>query len=80
MFAGRIGTFIVYVLFKFILAMVVAMMGLVLVLCTCCIAMIPYVGTVILLPLSVFLRAYTLCFIEQFGPEWRFFPERRVNV
>ena len=32
---------------------------------------IPYLGTVILLPLFVFLRCYSLCFLEQFGPSWR---------
>jgi len=37
---------------------------------TCCIAAIPYVGTVILLPLYVFLAAYPLLFARQFGPDW----------
>jgi hypothetical protein len=40
---------------------------------TCCLAAIPYLGSVILLPLLVFDRAYPLYFLEQFGPEWRFF-------
>jgi hypothetical protein len=34
---------------------------------------IPYVGTVILLPLFVFLRCYNLSFLEQFGERWRFY-------
>ena len=37
---------------------------------------IPYVGTVILLPLFVFAEAYPLYFIEQFGPEWQVFPQK----
>jgi hypothetical protein len=48
------------------------------ILATCCIALLPYVGTVILLPLFVCLRAYGLRFIRQFGPDydvWAAIPE-----
>jgi hypothetical protein len=37
---------------------------------TCCIALLPYIGTVILLPIFVWLRAYSLLFIRQFGPDY----------
>ena len=37
---------------------------------TCCLAAIPYVGTVILLPLYVFYYSYSLLFLRQFGPEY----------
>ena len=37
----------------------------------CCLAVLPYVGTVLLLPLSVFKRSYSVFFLEQFGREWR---------
>ncbi|MFL6515920.1 MAG: hypothetical protein ACJ8M1_12955 [Chthoniobacterales bacterium] len=37
---------------------------------TCCIVAIPYVGTVILLPLYVCLAAFTLLFLRQFGPDY----------
>jgi len=37
---------------------------------TCCIAALPYVGTVILLPVYVCLRAFGLRFIRQFGPDY----------
>jgi len=37
---------------------------------TCCIAALPYVGTVILLPLYVCLRGFGLFFLRQFGPEY----------
>jgi len=40
---------------------------------TLCLAALPYLGSVILLPLTVFLRSYSLYFIEQFGSEWRVF-------
>jgi hypothetical protein len=71
--AGRGGTFALYVLFKIVIAIAVGFLALGVLCCTCCIAALPYLGTVIMLPLWVFLRAYTLYFLEQFGPEWRFF-------
>jgi hypothetical protein len=37
---------------------------------TCCIAAIPYIGTVILLPLHVTLYGFTLLFLRQFGLEY----------
>jgi hypothetical protein len=36
---------------------------------TCCVAAIPYVGTVILLPILVLFRAFLLLFLRQFGPD-----------
>jgi hypothetical protein len=36
-----------------------------------CLALVPYLGTVITLPLWVFRRAYALVFLEQFGPQWQ---------
>jgi len=35
---------------------------------------IPYVGSVVLLPVSVAYRAFSLEFLAQFGPEWSVFP------
>jgi hypothetical protein len=72
--AGRVGTFVLYVLFKIILGIAVGVVALFLFCITCCLAIIPYLGSVILLPVEVFVVAYPLYFIEQFGPEWRFFP------
>jgi hypothetical protein len=37
---------------------------------TCCLAALPYVGSVILLPLYVFYYSFTLLFLRQFGPEF----------
>ena len=37
---------------------------------TCCIAAIPYVGTVILLPIPITLGAFSLLFLRQFGPDY----------
>ncbi len=47
------------------------------VLLTCCVGgillAIPYVGTVLLLPMLVLLRAYSALFLAQFGPEYDVF-------
>ena len=40
---------------------------------TCCIAMLPYVGTVILLPIYVFDRSFSVYMLQQFGDEWQLF-------
>ncbi len=42
---------------------------------TCCLVALPYIGTVILLPLHVFLRAVPLCFLGQLGPAYARFGE-----
>ncbi len=39
------------------------------------IAVVPYLGTVVALPLYVFDRCYSVYFLEQFGPEYRIFGE-----
>ena len=68
---GRGGTFLLYVLFKFVIGIAIATLTIGVVCATCCIAALPYVGTVILLPLHVFVRSYSLYFLAQFGPEWQ---------
>ncbi|MHC4176306.1 MAG: DUF7544 domain-containing protein [Planctomycetota bacterium] len=73
--ADHLGTFVLYVLFKIVIAMAIGIIAMLATCLTCCIAALPYIGTVILLPLFVFLRAYPLYFIEQFGPEWQIIPE-----
>lgn len=38
---------------------------------TCCVAVLPYLSSVVFLPLFVFFRCYSLGFLEQFGDSWR---------
>jgi hypothetical protein len=64
------GPFILFCLFGICLVFGMLMIGGVVTCLTCCIAALPYVGTVILLPVFVCLRAFGLCFIRQFGPEY----------
>jgi hypothetical protein len=68
------GHFTVYVLFQIVLAMAIGMLVLTAVVVTCCIAgclmAIPYVGAVVLLPVTVFERSYSICYLAQFGPAY----------
>ena len=68
--AGRGGTFFAYVLVKIAIALVTAMIACALVFVTCCLAAIPYLGTVLLLPLFVFNRSYSIHFLSRFGPDY----------
>jgi len=67
---ARPGAFVLYILVKFVVSIVVVILVLLTCCVTCCCVMIPYVGTVILLPLWVFLRAWPVYFLGQFGPEY----------
>jgi hypothetical protein len=42
--------------------------------CGCCLMLIPYIGTVALLPIFVFQRAYSLYYLAQYGPQFNAFP------
>ncbi len=72
--AGRVGTVVLYFLMKIVIAIAIGILAFLACCFTCCIALLPYLGTVILLPLFVFQRSYSLCFLEQLGPEWSFCP------
>ena len=67
----HLGTFVLFYLFKTVLAVAAAMVGFLAVCFTCCLVAIPYLGTVILLPVSVFFRSYSVYFLGQFGPDWQ---------
>jgi len=76
--AGNVGNFILYFLFQIVLAIIIGMLVLIVVIATCCIAgcfmALPYLGTVLLLPVHVFNRAYSLHYLAQFGPQFNVFP------
>jgi hypothetical protein len=61
------GPFILLVLFGIALALGVAVIGTMLACFTCCIGGLPYISTVLLLPAIVWLAAYKLLFLRQFG-------------
>jgi hypothetical protein len=65
--AGNVGGLVLFYLLKVVLALGIGMVAAVLTCLTCCLAAIPYLGTVLLLPLFVFSRAYPLYYLEQLG-------------
>lgn len=71
-------SFLGYALFYIVIIVVVVIGVVVAGLLTCCIGFlllaIPYINAVILLPVSYTLRAFSVEFLEQFGPEYQFFP------
>jgi hypothetical protein len=66
--------FFIYVLFQAVIGFIVGAIVLAgmcfTCCCACCFLAIPYIGTVVLLPVLVFLRAYSLYYLEQYGPEF----------
>jgi hypothetical protein len=68
------GALVLYVLFQVVMGFVLAVLTVLFCCGSLCLALLPYLGTVITLPLSVFRRAYPLLFLEQFGPEWQIIP------
>jgi len=63
------GAFTLFALFGILLIMGWLMVASVVMCATCCIALLPYVGTVFLLPVFVWLRSFGLLFFRQFGPD-----------
>jgi hypothetical protein len=61
---------ILYFLFFIVLAIATIVVGCAAMCLTCCLAAIPYVGTVILLPIHMILYSFTLLFLRQFGGEY----------
>ena len=64
------GEILLYCLFLIVLALATVIVACLVTCATCCIAAIPYIGTVILLPVFVLLRSFSLLFLRQFGPEY----------
>jgi hypothetical protein len=71
LFSSHLGTFFLYLFFKTILNIaimsILVIAGLVTCGCACCFMSIPFIGTVLLLPVSVFKRSYSLLYLRQFG-------------
>ncbi len=69
----NLGAFILYVLLKFLIGLVILVISCVAICVTCCIAALPYIGTVLLLPLFVFRRSYSMYFLSQLDPDYASF-------
>lgn len=61
------GPIIVYVLFGIVLLMALVVVSSIVSCLTCCIAGLPYVSSVVLLPAFVWLLSFKLLFLRQFG-------------
>ncbi len=77
-FLSHFFHFIGYELFTLCLWILIGL-GIIIAGCvTCCIGflilMIPYINAVVLLPISYAMRSFSVEFLEQFGPEYRVFP------
>lgn len=84
LFGRRFFTFLLYGLFIFILGIGVAIGVIFFALITCCIGLfllaIPYIGSVILLPVSYTFRAFSIEFLAQFGRDFNVFPEEGIEI
>jgi hypothetical protein len=73
------GKFTVYILFQIVLSMLIQALVVAAIVMTCCIACcflcLPFLGTVLLLPVLVFKRAYPLYYLAQYGPQYDVFPK-----
>ncbi len=78
-FARHFFNFVLYGLFIFILGIGVAIGIILLAVLTCCIGLlllaIPFIGAVILLPVTYTFRAFSIEYLAQFGDKYNVFPE-----
>lgn len=80
------GRFLLYILFQIVIGIAIGAiktMGFCIGCCLCCVSfllLIPYIGTVILLPIHVFTRSYSLLYLKQFGPEFDVFSSETENL
>lgn len=65
--SGNVGGVMLFYLLRFVLSIAVGIAAVILSCLTCCFTAIPYIGTVILLPLFVFSRSYSLYYLQELG-------------
>lgn len=68
--ATQPGPMLLYFLFLLVILFGAGLISCVAACVTCCIAAIPYIGTVILLPIPVTLYGFALLFLRQFGSDY----------
>lgn len=71
--SANVGRFVLYLLVQIVIVIMYVTFLAISACCTCCCAAclfnIPYVGTVILLPVHIFFRSYSLYYLAQYGRE-----------
>ena len=70
---GHVGSFILLILMMFLLGIGAGVVAMFAICATCCVGALPYISSVLLLPITVFFACYALCYIQQFGGDWTFF-------
>ena len=64
------GSVALFVLLRIAIFIGVAIISVIICCATCCIGTLPYVGTVLLLPVLIYVKCFTLDCLAQFGPEY----------
>ena len=64
------GSIALFVLLRIAIFIAVAVLSIIICCATCCIGALPYIGTVFLLPVLVYVKCFTLDFLAQCGPEY----------
>lgn len=67
---GNVGAFVLFLLMQIVLGIGFALGELLAGCVTCCLGFLPYLNCVVTLPLRVFMRAYPVYFLQQFGPQY----------
>ena len=84
--SGNKLRFTLYLLFQIVIAIVIGaivFIGFCVGLCICCVSCllyVPYIGTVILLPVLIFKRSYSLYYLQQYGPQYDVFRAEMETV
>lgn len=73
LFKENIGSFVLFYLIKIGLSIAASFVILIGICLTCCIASLPYISSVVFLPISVFLESFTLSFLAEFGEKYNLF-------
>lgn len=81
---GFVWPFTLYLTFLFVVGIILFLIVLLAVFATCCCAAcilaIPYIGTVAMLPLLVWRRAYSLCYLAQYGSMYDVFAVSQITA
>ena len=67
---GNVGTLVLFLIMRIILAIAIGILSVIAGCLTCCIGLLPYLSTVVTLPLHVFDACYAVYFLQQFDPAY----------
>lgn len=73
---GNGGSFVLFYFMRLVLALAAGIIVLLGTCLTCCVAGLPYVSSVVFLPIAFFFRSYPLHFMGQRGEAWRLLPDQ----